>query len=142
MTSRNWKLANKRFLAGLKQVPCQLLSADRIRAIANNDSLVELFGSAHAVGHRIGKGVDAAADALKIDDDDVDVFQHPFRRLARLAIKRINWNVSLTIDSVRCLDHVVLHVAANSVLWSEQSREVNSRMIVKQIGSVTKRMID
>jgi hypothetical protein len=46
------------------------------------------------------------------------------------------------IDAVACFDHVVLHVAANSVLWSEERTEIDIRMVVQQISSVTIRVID
>ena len=43
-----------------------------------------------AVGHGVDVGVDARADVLQIDDQDVEVPQHLRRRLARLAVERID----------------------------------------------------
>ena len=35
--------------------------------------LAKFFGGPHAVGHRVDKRVDAAADILQIDDDDIEI---------------------------------------------------------------------
>jgi len=39
-------------------------------------------------------------------------------------------------------DHVVLHVTADSMLWTKQGRQVYFGMLMKQIGRVPKFMID
>jgi len=39
-------------------------------------------------------------------------------------------------------DHVVLHVAADSVLWTEERTQIDIRMVVQQVRSVTIRVID
>ena len=45
---------------------------------------------AQAVGHRVDVGVDARADVLQVDDQHVEAGQHLGRRLARLAVERVD----------------------------------------------------
>jgi hypothetical protein len=140
--SRNWKLTHKRFVADFQQIARNLLSADRIWPIADDYSFAKRLCGAHAVGHRVGEGIDAAAYTLEIDNDHVNVAQHLFGRFARFAVQRINRNVRVSIDGVGRLDHVVLNVAANSVLRSEERSEIDLRMIEEEIGGVMEAVID
>ena len=62
--------------AGSQQVSFDLLAADRIGPVADDDVHAVARGGAHAVRHRVDVGVDARADVLQIDDQHVDVAQH------------------------------------------------------------------
>jgi hypothetical protein len=46
------------------------------------------------------------------------------------------------IDTVCRLDHVVLHVAANAVLWTKERNQVDVGMLVQKISGVMKTVID
>jgi hypothetical protein len=46
------------------------------------------------------------------------------------------------IDAMTRFDHVVLHVAADSVLWSKQRAEFYVGMVVQEIGGVMVRMVN
>ena len=54
----------------------------------------------------------------------------------------MDWQTGFTIDAVAGFDHVVLHVAANAVLWTKQRAQIDVWMIVKKIGGVMKVVID
>ena len=126
----------------IEKIALNLDTANRVWAIAGDYFLPILPGGPHAVCQRINKGIDAAAHALQVDNDYVNVTQHLLSRLARLTIKRIDRQSSLSIGRVRCLNHVVLNIAANSMLRAEQRGQVDVWMFVKQVGRMTKTMID
>src|SRR5207237_10417217 len=54
----------------------------------------------------------------------------------------MNRHAGLSVNHVSRLNHVVLHVAANAVLRTEQRNQFNVRMLVEQIGCMAKIMID
>jgi hypothetical protein len=54
----------------------------------------------------------------------------------------MDWQASLSIDTVSGLDHVVLNVATNSVLRTKQRFQLNAIMLMQQIRSVVKPVID
>jgi hypothetical protein len=54
----------------------------------------------------------------------------------------MNGQTGFAIDAVACFDHVVLHVAANTVLRTEQRAQIDPRVTVQQVRGVTIRMID
>jgi hypothetical protein len=51
--------------------------------------------------------------------------KHRVSRLSRFAVKRMDRQARLAIDAVTSFDHVVLNVAANSVLWTKQRSQLN-----------------
>ena len=52
---------------------------------------------AQAVGHRVDVGVDARADVLQVDDEHVEAGEHLRRRLARVAVERIDRHAPLGV---------------------------------------------
>src|SRR5215468_8746236 len=110
--------------------------ADRIWAVENDEPLAEFARGLHRQGHRVNESVNARAHVLKIEDQRVHVAQHLLGRLAKLAVKRMNHNASARIAEALPLDHVVLRLAANSVLRSEKGRQIDVGMAVKQVGGV------
>jgi hypothetical protein len=54
----------------------------------------------------------------------------------------MNGQAGFAIDAVAGLDHVVLDVAAYSVLRTKQRCQLNVSMLVQQVGGVTKSVID
>src|SRR5499426_3999896 len=63
---------------------------------------------------------------------DVDA-QHLLGRLAKLAVKRIGHNASARVAEALPFNHVVLRLAANSVLRSEEGRQINVGATMKQV---------
>jgi hypothetical protein len=48
----------------------------------------------------------------------------------------MHWQCGLAIDAVTSFDHIVLNVAANSMLGTKQSAQLDLRMLVQEIRSV------
>src|SRR5262249_14158253 len=63
--------------------------------------------------------IDATAQILQIDEEHVERVNHRIRRFAHLAIETEDRDAVHRIVEVRRLDHIVLLVAAQSVLWTE-----------------------
>src|SRR5260370_33170872 len=110
---------------------CDLRSANRVGTIAGDYFLPNLFRRAHAVRQSVGKCVDATADVLQIEDDHVDVAQHLFGWFARLAVKGKDRQPGFSVYSVRCLDHIVLDITADSVLRTEERGLIAITMFMK-----------
>ena len=121
-SSRNRKLSHKRSEGWIEKIAGDLSPADGIWAVAGDDFLAKLLRRAHAICQSVNEGIDTTADALEIDHDYIDVLEHLFSRLARLAVERIDRQACIAIDAVTGFDHVVLHVAANAMLRAKQSR--------------------
>src|SRR6478752_10272142 len=71
------------------------------------------------------EGVDAATEVLQIDEHHIERINHRVRWFAHLAIKTENGNTVHRIAVVRRLDHVVLFIAAQAVLWSEGGADLD-----------------
>ena len=71
---RDRKLADERLEAFHEHRTVDLLAADGIRAIGDDDRHAVLPAGAQAVRHRVHEGVDARADVLQIDHEHVEPF--------------------------------------------------------------------
>ena len=60
---------------GVEDVAGHRLPADRVGAVADDHALAQRARRAHAVRHGVDERVDAAADVLEVDHDDVDVLR-------------------------------------------------------------------
>jgi hypothetical protein len=67
--------------------------------------------------------VDAATEILQIDKHHIECAHHRIGRPAHFSIKTEDWNAMHRIDEVGGLDHVVLLVAAQTMLRTEGSGE-------------------
>ncbi len=139
MTRRQLELPDERFEL-MFQLYClraafPLIGFGRSQTI---DAFSEFLCRPHAVCHRIDERINAAADVLQIDDEGVDVFHHLLGRHPRFAVERIDHDARSLIGSVRRFDHVVLQVAANSVLRAEKSRQIKIRVSMKCICRMNK----
>src|SRR5262249_50216330 len=123
----------ERFMAGLQDVSFNPQSADRIWAIEHDEQLSEFARGLHSQGHRVNERIDARAHVLKIEDQRVHVPQHLLRSLAKLAVKRIGHNASARVAEALPFNHRVLRLAANSVLRSEEGRQINVGATMKQV---------
>src|SRR5499426_4179899 len=120
-------------MSGLQDVSFNSQSADRIGTIERYEPLAEFARGLHSQGHRVNESVDARAHVLKIEDQRVHVAQHLLGRLAKLAVKRIGHNASARVAEALPFNHVVLRLAANSVLRSEEGRQINVGATMKQV---------
>ncbi|MDX6528282.1 MAG: hypothetical protein QOH41_572 [Blastocatellia bacterium] len=141
VTRGDRELAHERGEGWIEHDAVDLNPANGVRPIAGNHLLTQLFCRPHAIGQRVNKGVDARAHVLQIKNDDVDIAQHFFRRLAGFTIERIDRQSSLSIGGVPRLNHIVLYVAANPVLGTKERCEIDVRVFVEEIGDVVKAVI-
>src|SRR5688572_32370242 len=116
MTRGYFKLPDKRCKVRLGDITLDMHAANGVWTIADHDTLTVLLCRTHAIRHRVDERVDAATYVLHIKDDRVEVCKHRLGRLARFAVERIHGLTCPLIDCVRRLDHVVLQVAADTVL--------------------------
>jgi hypothetical protein len=75
------------------------------------------------VKQRGDEGVDAAAEVLQVDEQDVERSHRLAGRPADLAVQAEDRNAERRVGIVRRLDHIVLLVAAQPVLGPEGRRE-------------------
>ena len=111
--------------SGSRIFPATLAPLIGLGLIANDDSLPEPLRRSHAVRERVNKGINPAADVLHVKNESIEAVEHCVSWFARLAVKRMNAQSRLSIHAVTSLDHVVLHVAADSVLRTKQRSEVD-----------------
>src|SRR6185369_7607911 len=111
-------------------------------AIADDDSLSQPSRRSHAIGECVNECIDATANILHIENENVDTLQHLVGRFSRLAVKRMDGQAGLSIDTVPGLDHVVLNVATYSVLRTKQRAHVNPRMLMQKIRSMAIAVVD
>ena len=119
VTHRDRKLADERLEAVDERRTVDLIAADRIGTIGDDDRHPVLPARAQAVGHGVHERIDARADVLEIDHEHVDPVEHLRRWFPRLAVQRVHRHTASGILRVASLDHVVLHVRAIAVLRAE-----------------------
>src|SRR5215212_3211345 len=142
MTSREGKLSYKRRVLRFENISSHTRPIDWVRPIANDHSLSQSARRSHAVRERVDKRVDATTNVLHVKEQNVDVVEHRVSRLSCLAVERMDRQSRLSIDTVSALDHVVLHVAADSMLRSKQGAQLDTLVQVQKVRSVMKRMVD
>src|SRR4051794_20050258 len=97
MTKRNRELPDEGRKRRVEKIPLDLLTADGIRPVADDDVDAVAGGRAHAVRGRVDKRVYAGADVLQIDDENVDIPQHLGGRLAGFAVEGENRHAATRI---------------------------------------------
>ena len=107
-----------------------------IRPVADDDLDAVLAARSQAIRHRVDVGVDAGADVLQVDDEHVEVVQHRRRRLARLAVERVDGHAPELVARVRRFDHVLLDVGSESVLRAEDRRQAAPSCRRQLVGDV------
>src|SRR5882724_7415385 len=136
MPCGNWILAHKRLVPFFQHIASEVPAINWIWPIANNDLLAKLARSHHAIGHRVGKSIDTAADVLHVKNQQVKVAKHTFRWLARFAVKRINGQSRFPVDRVLGLNHVVLNVTAYPMLRTKQCAQLYCWMLFQKVGNM------
>src|SRR5438477_11855436 len=113
-----------RFVAFLDRRTFDCYAVDRIRPIENDDTIAPLLTRPHAKIKSPNEGVVARADILKIDDETFDIIEHFGRWFAVFTVQTVNRNSQARMLVTFPLDHVVLSLAQESVLWTEESAEL------------------
>jgi len=116
--------------------PFDVDAADWIRAIADDRLDAVLARGRQAVRHRVDVGVDARADVLQIDEQQIDAAQHVGGRFPRLAVERVDRHAAPLVLCVAGLDHVFLDVRSEPVLRSEDRAERHAGLHAHAIGDV------
>src|ERR1041385_8495008 len=111
MASWNGILTNKRSEGGFENVSFNLVAGDWIRAVANDNALAIFARCDHAIRHRVDKGINAAADVLHVEHEDINISQHRFRRYSSFTVQGIDRQAGCSVDRVFGLAHVVLNIA-------------------------------
>ena len=76
------------------------------------------------VAQRCDEGINPAAQILQIDQDNIERVHHRVRRLAHFAIQTEYRDAMHRIAEARRFDHVVLLVAAQTMLRAESSGDL------------------
>jgi hypothetical protein len=98
-------------------------AADRVGPVEHPDRLAARRGFLEDVPQRRHEGVDARADVLQVDEQQVEGVHHRRGRPPHGAIEAAHGDAEARVGEVRRLDHVVLLVAAHAVLRTEGGRE-------------------
>ncbi len=126
MPHREVGRSDEAFPSGSKRQPLDGASR-RVRPIEHPDALAVLRRSLEHVEERRHVSVDAAAEVLEIDQDRIERSHRLTRRTAYFSIKAEDGDSVFRVREVRGLHHIVLEVASDTVLRSENSRHVQSR---------------
>ena len=136
------KLPDKRLEATGQRGTLDLGPADRVRPIAHDDRDTVPGRGAHAVGHGVDVGIDPGADILEVNHQNIQSLKHFWRRLACIAIQRIDRHPPRRIVPVRRFDHVVLHVGAKAVLRAENRGQLHARFLSQPVNDMAERVVD
>jgi len=97
----------------------------RIRPVQHPHRLAARRGRFEHVAERRHERVDPTSQILKIDQNDVACIQHRVGRFAHCAVQAEHRDAVDRIVEVGRLDHVVLLVAAQAMLRTERSDELD-----------------
>ena len=118
MPHRQWPSADKAFPA-LAQSQSLGWTADRIGPVQYPHRLAVLGSGFEHIPERSDERVDAAAQVLQIDQDDIERIEHGRGRPTHFAVQTEHRDAVHRIKKIRRLDHVVLFVTAQTVLRTE-----------------------
>ena len=124
MTHRQRSCADKAFPAGAQRQTFDR-PTHRIGPIEDPDSLLMLRCRFEDVAQGRDERINSTAQILQIDEDHVEGIHHRIRRLAHVSIKAEDRDAMHRIDEVRRLDHVVLLIAAQTMLRTEGSADLH-----------------
>ncbi len=135
MAHRHRARADEALPAVLEQEPLDR-PADRVRAIEHPHRLAVLRRGLEHVAQRRDEGVDARAEVLQVDEQNVERLHHRGRRPAHFAVQAEDRDPVGRVDVVGRLDHVVLLVAAHAVLRPECGGQAEVLMRCERIDRV------
>src|SRR5437588_433505 len=88
------------------------------------------FTDAHAEVERPDERVIARADVLKINKQNIDIFQHFCCRFAMFAVKAVNRNAEARMLIVFPFDHIVLRLAEKPMLRTKKRCDLEKIAVV------------
>ena len=104
--------------------PLEDVAAERIGPVEHKDGNALLGRRLKTKAQRPEVGVNARADVLQVDDQDIETLEHRLSRFSHIGVKTVHRDLSQRIKRVRRLDHVVLLLGPQAVLRSEQRRQL------------------
>ena len=131
MPHRNRMHADKGFVVGIEQLPFSRYAIDRVWSIQYNDCSAGFLANTHGEIQRPNKSVITRSNILKVDQQNIQAFQHFCRRFAMIAVKTVDRDVQARMLVTLPLQHVVLRLAEKSMLWAKKGGEA------KQIATVS-----
>ncbi len=123
--------ADERLIIRVKHRPFSRYAIDRVWPIQHNDCDAASLASPHGEIQRPNKSVVTRPDILKIDQQNIQAFQHFCRRLAMVAVETVDRDVQTRMLVALPFHHVVLRLAEKSVLGAKKGGEA------KQIATVS-----
>ena len=109
-----------------------VVAAERIGPIENDEGDARCSGRLHGEPHGRDVGVEANADILNVENQDIHVAQHPRRRLPGGAVEAENGNAGLGIDAIADFG-ASLGGAAKSVLRGKDRGELHVRRLAQHV---------
>ncbi len=111
---------------GPQHRPLHPHAADGVGAVEHHEANAGLRARLHRERHRPHERVDAHADVLQVEEDRVEPREHLRRGLAHLAVQRVDGESRARVHVVARLDHVVLLLAAGTVLRAEERAQAKA----------------
>src|SRR5262249_4787572 len=115
-----------------------LNAIDRVGPVENDETLAIIACGLHGQSHRIYESVYTSSDILNVEHKRIEIYEHIRRWFASLSIKRKGRQARPLVPEGLPLDHVVLSLRPDSVLRSKHRGHTNSRMLPKQVRSMSK----
>ena len=111
--------------------PLEDVAAERIGPVEHKDSNALLGGRLKTKAQRPEVGVNARADVLQIDDQDIETLEHRLSRFSHIGVKTVHRDLSQRIEHMRRLNHVVLLFGPQAVLRPKQRRQLARQTLVE-----------
>src|SRR5215475_14906256 len=124
MAHRQWACADEAFPTGA-QLQTLDRAANRIGPVKHPDRLAMPSRSFEDVAQGRDERIDPTPKVLQVDKHHIERVDHLVCRLAHLSVETENRNTVYWIVVVRRLDHVVLLVAAQTMLGPESGADLD-----------------
>ena len=121
---------DERLVIGIERGPFSCRTINWIWPVKNDNRYAGSLAGAHTEIHRPDERVIARSDILKINEQNIETFQHFRSRFAVFAVQTINGNVKTRVLVTFPFHHVVLGLAEKTVLRSKKRGEPKKIAVV------------
>ena len=111
-------------------------SARRVRPIEHPHRLAKPCSSLEHIQQGRDEGIDPATEVLQIDEDHIAVCEHLVGRSAHASVQAVYGYAVARIEEIRRFDHVVLLIAAQTVLRTQRRGHSQMRHLRERIEAV------
>src|SRR5262249_3724453 len=115
---------DERFVIRIEHRPFSRYAIDWIWPVQYNDWNAAFLASTQGELQRPHKRVVTRPDGLKIDQEEIQAFQHYWRRLAMMAVKAVDGDLQTWMLVTFPFHRVVLRLAEKSMLRAKKRGEV------------------